>query len=61
MLDAERTIKILESIDDLYQKSTDILGILDQMSTFIGLQNEVIEQLQAKIAELEGKISSGEQ
>lgn len=60
-MDLEKILtEIMESISNLYQKETKILEILDQMSTFMGLQQKTIEQLQAKIAELEGKISSGE-
>lgn len=60
-MNLEKTLTdIMESISNLYASDTKILEILNQMSTFIGLQQEIIEQLQAKIAELEGKISSGE-
>ena len=55
-MDLEKILtEIMESISNLYQKETKILEILDQMSTFMGLQQKTIEQLQAKIAELEGK------
>ena len=55
----EKIITIMENVNYLYQKTAKTYEIMDNMTSLIGAQQQVIDDLQVKIAELEGKIQNG--